>query len=63
MKLAEKKLIMKEVSEVFLRHHLVLEESKEVCEAALVNLVTAKYVRAEASGVPMNRKIRRGLNL
>jgi hypothetical protein len=63
VKLAEKKLIMKEVSEVFGRHHLVLEESKEVCEAVLVNLVTAKYARVEASGVPMNRKTRRGLNL
>jgi hypothetical protein len=63
VKLAEKKLIMKEVSEVFGRHHLVLEESKDVCEAVLVNLVTAKYARVEASGVPMNRKTRRELNL
>ena len=59
----EEKQIMREVSEVFLKHNLVLEDSSQVIEKISANLLRARTERAKAAGIPINRKSRRLLKL
>ncbi len=54
---------MREVSEVFLKHNLVLEDSSQVIEKISANLLRARTERAKAAGIPINRKSRRLLQL
>ena len=63
MNAKEEKEILREVSEVFLRHNLVLEETTKIVEKLNSNLYNARLNRMKYGGLPMNRKTRRELNL
>jgi hypothetical protein len=63
MNAKEEKAILREVSAVFARHNLVLEETTKIVEKLNSNLYNARLNRMKYGGLPVNRKIRRGLNL
>jgi hypothetical protein len=63
LKAKEEKEILREVSEVFGRHNLVLEETTKIVEKLNANLYDARLNRMKYGGLPRNRKTRRELKL